>query len=110
VDSADLEISGGFLRAGARPATAEVVAYIDAHREVFGVEPICTVLQVAPSTYYAAKRRPVCRRRLRDAELTIEIRRVFDANYQVYGARKVWRQLNREGIGVARCTIERLMA
>jgi putative transposase len=68
------------------------------------------VLQVAPSTYYAAKQRQPCRRRLRDAELEVEIRRVFDANYQVYGARKVWRQLNREGINVARCTVERLMA
>jgi putative transposase len=77
---------------------------------VFGVEPICTVLQIAPSTYYAAKQRRPCRRRLRDAELEDEIRRVFDANYQVYGARKVWRQLNREGTTVARCTIERLMA
>jgi putative transposase len=77
---------------------------------VFGVEPICTVLEVAPSTYYAAKSRRPCRRRLRDAELEVEIRRVFDANYQVYGARKIWRQLNREGINVARCTVERLMA
>jgi putative transposase len=86
------------------------VAYIDGHREVFGVEPICTVLEVAPSTYYAAKVRKPCWRRLRDAELEVEIRRVFDANYQVYGARKIWRQLNREGINVARCTVERLMA
>lgn len=77
---------------------------------MFGVEPICTVLEVAPSTYYAAKARPPCRRRLRDAELEIEIRRVFDANYQVYGARKIWRQLNREQIAVAKCTVERLMA
>jgi len=77
---------------------------------VFGVEPICTVLEIAPSTYYAAKARRPCRRRLRDGELTVEIRRVFDANYQVYGARKIWRQLNREGITVARCTVERLMA
>ena len=77
---------------------------------MFGVEPICTVLEIAPSTYYAAKRRRPCRRRLRDAELKVEIRRVFDDNYQVYGARKIWRQLNREGINVARCTVERLMA
>jgi putative transposase len=76
---------------------------------VFGVEPICTVLEIAPSTYYAAKARRPCRRRLRDAELEVEIRRVFDDNYQVYGARKIWRQLNREGINVARCTVERLM-
>ena len=67
-------------------------------------------MQVAPSVYYAAKARLPCRRRLRDAELQVEIRRVFDANYQVYGARKIWRQLNREGINVARCTVERLMA
>lgn len=77
---------------------------------MFGVEPICTVLEIAPSTYYATKARRPCRRRLRDAELEVEIRRVFDANYHVYGARKVWRQLNREGINVARCTVERLMA
>jgi putative transposase len=77
---------------------------------MFGVEPICQTLQFAPSSYYAARRRPACKRRLRDAELEVEIRRVFDANYRVYGAREVWRQLNREGIRVARCTIERLMA
>jgi len=68
------------------------------------------VLEIAPSTYYAAKARRPCRRWLRDAELEIEIRRVFDANYQVYGARKIWRQLNREEITVAKCTVERLMA
>jgi putative transposase len=67
------------------------------------------VLQFAPSTYYAAKRREPCRRRLRDQELVVEIHRVFDDNYSVYGARKVWRQLNRDGIRVARCTVERLM-
>ena len=77
---------------------------------MFGVEPICTTLEIAPSTYYAAKQRPPCRRRLRDAELEVEIRRVFESNYRVYGARKIWRQLNREGIIVARCTVERLMA
>jgi putative transposase len=83
--------------------------YIDAHRDVFGVEPICDALQVAPSTYYAAKKRTPCRRRLRDDELKPHIERVFAANYSVYGTRKVWRQLNREGIGVAHCTIRRLM-
>jgi putative transposase len=74
-----------------------------------GVEPICEVLQFAPSTYYAAKNRPPSARAVRDEELLIEIRRVWKENYEVYGARKVWRQLNREGIAVARCTVERLM-
>jgi putative transposase len=74
-----------------------------------GVEPICEVLQFAPSTYHAAKNRPPSARAMRDEELLIEIRRVWKENYEVYGARKVWRQLNREGIVVARCTVERLM-
>jgi putative transposase len=86
-----------------------VIRYIDAHRDRLGVEPICEVLQVAPSTYYAAKKRPPCRRRLADEALKVEIRQVYEANYAVYGARKVWRALNREGIVVARCTVERLM-
>jgi putative transposase len=67
------------------------------------------VLQFAPSTYYAAKNRPTSARAVRDEELLIEIRRVWKENYEVYGARKVWRQLHREGIAVARCTVERLM-
>jgi putative transposase len=86
-----------------------VIRYIDTHRERFGVEPICTTLQVAPSTYYAAKKRPLCARRLRDEELKVEIGRVWRANFSVYGADKVWTQLNREQVRVARCTVERLM-
>jgi putative transposase len=82
---------------------------IDATRDRFGVEPICRVLGVPTSTYYAAKRRPPSARRLRDEQLKTEIRRVWDANYQVYGARKLWRQLQRDGVQVARCTVERLM-
>ena len=66
-------------------------------------------MRVAPSTYYAAKRRPLCQRARRDAALRLEIHRVYVNNYGVYGARKVWRQLNREGVSVARCTVERLM-
>jgi putative transposase len=85
------------------------VAYIDAHRHRFGVAPICEVLEVAPSTYYSAKSRPSCRRAVRDGELRVHISRTFEENYGVYGARKVWRQLNREGVVVARCTVERLM-
>jgi putative transposase len=86
-----------------------VIRYIDVHRDQFGVEPICTTLQVAPSTYYAAKQRPPCARRLRDEQLKREIARVWQANFSVYGADKIWTQLNREGIRVARCTVERLM-
>jgi putative transposase len=85
------------------------VAFRETHRCRFGVEPICEVLEVAPSTYYSAKSRPPCRRALRDVELKTQVLRVFEENYGVYGARKVWRQLNREGITVARCTVERLM-
>jgi len=91
-----------------------MVAFIDEHRERHGVEPICDVLPIAPSTYYASKavgRDPGrrCDRAIRDEKVSEEIRRVFDANFQVYGARKVWHQLLREGIQVARCTVERLM-
>ena len=86
-----------------------MIRYIDTHRDRFGVEPICTTLQVAPSTYYAAKARPLCARRLRDEELKVEIGRVWGENFSVYGADKVWTQLNREHIRVARCTVERLM-
>ncbi|AYF26695.1 hypothetical protein CSH63_04295 [Micromonospora tulbaghiae] len=88
--------------------------FIDEHKQVFGVEPICRVLrehgwQIAASTYRAACRRMPSTRTRRDAWLAGEIRRVHAANYGVYGARKVWLTLNREGIPVARCTVERLM-
>ena len=86
-----------------------MIAYIDANRDRFGVEPICQVLPIAPSTYHAAKRRPLSARALRDQELKAEIARVHAEHFGVYGARKVWRQLHREGIAVARCTVERLM-
>ena len=87
-----------------------MIRYIDEHRDAFGVEPICDQLPIAPSTYHAADKRPPSPRAVRDAELEGEIRRVFEENYRVYGVRKVWRQLNREGIGVARCTVARLMS
>ena len=91
-----------------------MVAFIDDHREVYGVEPICRVLPIAPSTYYTHKARdadPTLRpaREQRDEYLRNEIQRVWKANLEVYGVRKVWRQLLREGITVARCTVERLM-
>jgi putative transposase len=86
-----------------------VIVYIDAHRDRFGVEPICRALQFAPRTYFAAKARPVSARHVRDEALKPEIARVHAENFAVYGADKVWAQLNREGQRVARCTIERLM-
>jgi putative transposase len=90
------------------------VSFIDGHRGVYGVEPICAVLPIAPSTYYERKAREADPERLpprakRDAALREEIRRVWEENFQVYGVRKVWRQLRREGVGVARCTVARLM-
>jgi putative transposase len=85
------------------------VSFIDGHRHRWGVEPICRVLQVAPSTYYAARSRPPAARTLRDAQLKVEIERVHKDNFSVYGARKVWRQLGREGIAVGRDRVARLM-
>ncbi|CAJ0780670.1 IS3 family transposase IS401 [Ralstonia mannitolilytica] len=89
-------------------------AYIDRYRDAYGVEPICKVLQIAPSCYrrHAARlRNPAlrCQRAQRDDALIPDIERVWHANWQVYGADKVWKQMNREGIRVARCTVERLM-
>ena len=91
-----------------------MVRYVNDRRKVYGVEPICNVLEIAPSTYYEHKRREQEPRRVparvaRDAVLGKEIRRVWEENFCVYGARKVWRQLQREGFAVARCTVERLM-
>jgi putative transposase len=85
---------------------------VDAHRNQFGVEPICRTLGIAPSTYYAVKARQACpsERAVRDQRLAGEIQRVHEENLSVYGVRKVWWQLQREGIDVARCTVERLMA
>jgi len=87
-----------------------MIAYIDAFKERFGVEPICEQLPIAPSTYYAAKSRPPSARAMRDEGLKPDIQRVHRDNFSVYGARKVWLQLCREGIPVARCTVERLMS
>jgi transposase InsO family protein len=91
-----------------------MVAFIDAQRGQHGVEPICEELQIAPSTYYEHKARQADPQRLparacRDRELVPEIHRVYEENFGVYGARKVWRQLGREAFVVARCTVERLM-
>ena len=83
--------------------------YIDTYRDRFGVEPICRALQVAPSSYYAARCRPPSARASSDAELAPKILRVFNDNYQVYGARKLWKQLRREGELVGRDRVARLM-
>lgn len=91
-----------------------MTAFIDENRDTYGVEPICRLLEIAPSTYYdhlAKRADPDLRsnRSLRDEALSAEIRRIWEENFGVYGARKVWRQLVREGYRVARCTVERLM-
>ncbi|MGB5257412.1 MAG: IS3 family transposase [Woeseiaceae bacterium] len=106
--------SAYFCAGGARPPVQAMIGFIDDHRGVYGVEPICRVLPIAPSTYY---HRLVCRadparassRQQRDAVLRPEIQRVWDQNYKVYGVRKAWHQLKREGFDVARCTVARLM-
>jgi putative transposase len=93
-----------------------VIRFIDEHKDRrsgalrWGIEPICEQLQIAPSTYHAHKTRPPSARAIRDAELRPQILRVWEQNLSVYGADKVWDQLNKDGIGVARCTVERLMA
>jgi putative transposase len=91
-----------------------MIAFIDAHRAAYGVEPICRVLPIAPSTYHAdaAKRGDpgkLSARARRDAALQADIRRVWEANFQVYGVRKIWRQLQREAIAVPCCQVARLM-
>ncbi|WP_183433790.1 IS3 family transposase [Mesorhizobium sp. RMAD-H1] len=106
--------SAYFANGGARPPIETMISFIDEHRSVFGVEPICRLLPIAPSTYYenVAKRLDVDRLSTRarsDIALKIEIRRAFEANFRVYGVRKVWRQLKREGFDIARCTVARLM-
>ena len=91
-----------------------IVTFIDQHKHEFGAWPICRTLtaagtQIAPSTYYAFKTRPPSKRTLRDEELLVQIRRVHAENFGVYGAKKLHAQLRREGVAVARCTVERLM-
>ncbi|WP_176058271.1 IS3 family transposase [Paraburkholderia sp. BCC1876] len=106
--------SAFFAPGGARPPVQVLKAFIDQHRHTFGVEPICKVLRIAPSGYrrHAAQLRDPSRRSvraIRDERLRPEIKRVWQANMQVYGADKLWKQMNREHIAVARCTVERLM-
>lgn len=91
-----------------------MVTFIDDHRDAYGVEPICAVLPIAPSTYYAHRQVAAdpdkrSARAKRDADLRPRIQRVWTDHFAVYGAEKVWRQLGREQVAVARCTVERLM-
>ena len=86
-----------------------MIRFIDEQRERFGVEPICRTLQVAPSSYYAARSRPPSVHARRDAELAVEVARVHAQQWAVYGARKVWHQLAREGISAGRDRVARLM-
>lgn len=86
-----------------------MIAYIDAHKDEFGARPICRELPIAPQTYYASKTRPPSKRSVSDEQTAAEIRSIHEANYGVYGGRKVHAQLRRDGRPVARCTVERLM-
>ncbi|HZW45849.1 MAG TPA: IS3 family transposase [Dermatophilaceae bacterium] len=114
-----LRSASGFLRGGARPPLPLIIDYVERYKDLFGVEPICTTLSsadvpIAPSTFYAARKRPPSARAVRDAELKPVIARVHEENYGVYGIRKMHAQLNREEVlagcqAVARCTTQRLM-
>ena len=91
-----------------------MIGFIDDNRAAYGVEPICRVLPIAPSAYHARVAQRIdpakaLARARRDVGLRAEIRHVFEANFGVYGVRKLWRQLSREGVSVARCTVARLM-
>ncbi len=111
------QLGGAFLRGGARPPVEEVIRFIDEHQDRrsgqlrWGIERIAKTLGIAPSTYHAAKKRAPSARAVRDVELRPQILRVWEQNLAVYGADKVWHHLNHEdGVRVARCTVERLMA
>ncbi|WDF35291.1 IS3 family transposase (plasmid) [Arthrobacter agilis] len=110
-----LKRAAKFLRGGARPPTQEIVAFIDANRHdivegrPLGVEPICTLLQVAPSTYYAAKNRAPSARAISDAALTPQLVALWEENYRVYGVRKLWKAARRAGLDLGRDQTGRLM-
>ncbi|MEW5657662.1 IS3 family transposase [Streptomyces cinereoruber] len=109
-----LKTATAFFPGRARPAVEALVAFIDEHRQAFGIEPICKVLtghglKISTSTYCAASKRTPSARSVRDAELEEQISRVHADNFSVYGTRKIWGQLHREGIRVACCTVARLM-
>jgi len=103
------------VRPAAVAAPTEVlISFIDEHRAEYGVEPVCKQLPIAPSRYYEEKARETDPDRLpdrtkQDQQFKVDIKRVWEDNFRVYGARKVWRQMIRENIEVACCTVERLM-
>ncbi|MEL6058794.1 IS3 family transposase [Escherichia coli] len=108
------QASAYFAPGGARPPLEKIMPLLENLSGEHGVGPVCHELDIAPSTYYWHQQRRKCPERRssrdkRDAVLIPEIQRVYEENYSVYGVRKVWRQLKREGVGVASCTIERLM-
>ncbi|HYN32735.1 MAG TPA: IS3 family transposase [Ilumatobacteraceae bacterium] len=107
--NAILKSASGFLRGGTRPPTEVMVDYIDQHRDEFGVESICKVLQVAPSTYYAAKRREPSARAIRDAAMMQILMVLWVANRKVYGAHKLWKAAHRAGHDIGRDQVARLM-
>jgi putative transposase len=86
-----------------------MITFIDDHKATHGVEPICRTLAIAPSTYYAAKLRPASARAIRDESLSADISRIHAAHFGVYGVRKLWRQLRREGEAIGRDQVGRLM-
>src|SRR5262249_668594 len=103
-----------FRPGGARPPSEVMVAFIDQHKGTYGVEPICRVLPIAPSTYFKRKveeRDPMRRsaRAQQDAILRAIIQRIWNEHHQVYGPRKVWKQMGRENLRAARCRVRRLM-
>jgi transposase-like protein len=104
-----LKSAAAFFGGGARPPTEQMIASSDANRDRFGVEPIGRVLPIAPATSYDTRRRSASARAVREAQLPAEIRPVHAENFGVSGAPKVWRQLHRSGIAVARGTVERLL-
>ncbi|WP_435816500.1 IS3 family transposase [Escherichia coli] len=109
------QASAYFCEGGVRPPLEKIMPLLDKLREQYGGGPVCSELHIAPSTYYHCQQQrhhpdKRCTRAQRDDWLKREIQRVYDENHQVYGVRKVWRQLLREGIRVARCTVARLMA
>ena len=109
-----LRKASAYLPGGARPPVQAMTSFIYEHRSEYGVEPICRVLPIAPSTYHerVEQRRDPSRlspRAQRDEAMKPEVLHVFDANFKVFGVRAVWRQMQREGFDIARCTVVRLM-